>query len=196
MVQRWCKEWRDRMKKLQPWKIVQSQLVFDHRWYKVRQDVVELPDGTVVDDYLLSVRPDVALVFPVTGKQELVLVRQYRHGAGLVLMELPAGTFHPHLESATSAARRELQEETGYGAKDLIPLATLYDNPVKETNKIHLFLAPDVQKVDQQRLDVTEDIEVVLIPLVQVRDRLMQGEIRVSGTVAAIFLGLQYLGFA
>jgi 8-oxo-dGTP pyrophosphatase MutT (NUDIX family) len=179
--------------KLMPWKLLHSELVFDHRWYKVRQDVVELPNGAIVDDYFLSVRPDVALVFPVTAKQEIVFVRQYRHGAGKVLIELPAGTFDPQEESAESAALRELQEETGYRATHLTRLATLYDNPVKETNKIHLFLAKNVELVSEQNLDQTEEIEVLLIPIDAVQGKLVQGEISVSGTVAAVFLGLRAL---
>ncbi|NJL36924.1 MAG: NUDIX hydrolase [Leptolyngbyaceae cyanobacterium RM2_2_4] len=178
------------MKELMSWKLLHSKLVFDHRWYKVRQDAVELPNGAIVDDYFLSVRPDVALVFPVTAKREIVFVRQYRHGAGKVLVELPAGTFDPQKESAESAALRELQEETGYHASHLTQLATLYDNPVKETNKIHLFLAKNVELVSAQNLDQTEEIEVLLIPIDAVQEKLVQGKISVSGTVAAVFLGL------
>jgi ADP-ribose pyrophosphatase len=181
------------MKELLPWKLLHSKLVFDHRWYKVRQDAVELPNGAIVDDYFLSVRPDVALVFPVTAKREIVFVRQYRHGAGEVLIELPAGTFNPQKESAESAALRELQEETGYRTTHLTRLATLYDNPVKETNKIHLFLAKNVELTSEQNLDYTEEIEVLLIPMDAVQQKLLQGEISVSGTVAAVFLGLQAL---
>ncbi|NEP15522.1 MAG: NUDIX hydrolase [Leptolyngbya sp. SIO4C1] len=176
------------------WKILRSRLAFDHRWYKVRQDCVQLPDGQVVEDYFVSVRPDVALVLPVTPQQEIVFVRQYRHGAQQVLLELPAGTFDPAQEAADTAALRELQEETGYSAAGLIPLATLYDNPVKETNRIHLFLAKDAQPVGQQQLDLTEDIELVRVPLATVSRRIQAGELQVAGTLAAVYLGLSYLG--
>jgi ADP-ribose pyrophosphatase len=180
-------------KPLSKWKILNSKFAFQHRWYKVRQDTVELADGTIVDDYFLSVRPDVALVFPVTRDRQIVFVRQYRHGAGEILLELPAGTFDRTQETAEAAALRELREETGYAVDRLIPLGVLYDNPVKETNQIHLFLAEDVIKVDEQDLDITEEIELVLIPISEAIDRIMKGEISVSGSVAATFLGLQYL---
>lgn len=181
------------MRELEPWKILRSQLVFNHPWYKVRQDQVQLPNGTIVDDFFLSVRPDVALVLPVTVAQDIVCVQQYRHGAGEVLLELPAGTFDPQQEQPEAAALRELQQETGYSTEHLIKLATLHDNPVKDTNKIHLFLAEQVQQVEQQNLDITEEIEIVLIPLSQITDRILQGDLRVSGTIAAVFLGLNYL---
>lgn len=177
---------------LRPWKILRSHLAFNHPWYKVRQDTVELPDGRVVDDYFLSVRPDVALVLPITAEQEVVFVRQYRHGAETVLLELPAGTFDPAQESADLAAARELREETGYTADTLIPLATLYDNPVKETNKIHLFLAPNAYLAGAQSLDPIEEIEVVLISVAEIDQYIQSGEICVAGTVAALYLGLQH----
>ncbi|MDJ0705324.1 MAG: NUDIX hydrolase [Leptolyngbyaceae cyanobacterium MO_188.B28] len=176
------------------WKILQSQFAFHHRWYKVRQDIVELPNGNVIDDYFVSVRPDIALVLPITRNHEIVFVRQYRHGVGEVLIELPAGAFDPAHEDAETAARREFEEETGYRAERLLALGALYDNPVKETNKIHLFLAQDAHLVGEQQLDVTEDIEVVLIPISEVAERILQGELQVAGSVAALFLGLKHLG--
>ncbi|NET33874.1 MAG: NUDIX hydrolase [Cyanothece sp. SIO1E1] len=175
------------------WKTLRSQLVFDHRWYKVRQDEIELPNGNIIDDYLLSVRPDVALVLPITATEDIVMVRQYRHGANEVLLELPAGTFDPTDESAASAAARELQEETGYTADTLIQLATLYDNPVKQTSKIHLFLAPNAYPAGPQCLDATEEIEILQVPTAAVIEKILHGEISVAGSLAAIFLGLKFL---
>ncbi|HEY9302509.1 MAG TPA: NUDIX hydrolase [Phormidium sp.] len=178
---------------IKKWKILKSKLVFDNQWVTIRQDEVELPKGEIIDDFFVLVRPDIALIFPVTQNQEVVFVRQYRHATGEILLELPAGGFNPELEDAEIAARRELEEETGYVGEELIKLATLYDNPIKDTNKIHLFLAKNVQSTGKQNLDITEDVEVVLIPIAQVMTKINQGEIRVSGTVAAIFLGLNLL---
>ena len=177
----------------QPWKILSSRLAFDHRWYKVRQDAVRLPNGRVVDDYFVSVRPDVALVLPITADGNVVFIRQYRHGAQAVLLELPAGTFDPKQEAPAIAAKRELEEETGYTAPNLVFLNTLYDNPVKETNRIHLFLATDAYLAGEQALDDTEDIEVVLIPIPDISTHIAAGNIQVAGTLAALYLCLQQL---
>jgi ADP-ribose pyrophosphatase len=181
------------MKKLQKWRILHSELVFNHPWYKVRRDCVALPNGEIVDDYFLSERLDVALVFAITPESEIIFVRQYRHGAGEILLELPAGTFDSKTESATSAASRELREETGYSCDRLIPVHILYDNPVKETNKIHLFLAQNASYQGAQVLDTTEEIEVVLIPISKVLQSIAEGNICVAGSVAAVVLGLQFL---
>lgn len=181
------------MKELKKWRVLQSKMIFEHQWCKVRQDEIQLPNGKVIDDYFLTIRPEVALILPITSSQEIVLVHQYRHGAGELLLELPAGTFDPKQEKPQTAAMRELKEETGYFTEEVTPLLILYDNPVKNTNKIHLFLAENVRKVGQQELDVTEEIEVVLIPIEAVIEKVATGEICVAGTVAAIFTGLNFL---
>ena len=181
------------MKDLKKWKILNSTMVFNHQWCKVRQDEIELPSGKVIDDYFVTIRPEVALILPVTSNQEIILVRQYRHGAGEILLELPAGTFNPNEESPQAAAIRELKEETGYITDKVAHLGILYDNPVKDTNKINLFLAENVRKAGGQKLDLTEEIDVVLIPREAVLKKILTGEICVAGSVAAISLGLNFL---
>lgn len=181
------------MNKLKKWHILKSQMVINHRWCQVRQDEIELPNGQIIDDFFVVIRPEIALILPITNNQEIVFVRQYRHGVSEILLELPAGSFDAAIEDAETAAVRELQEETGYLSEKITKLATLYDNPVKDTNKIHLFLAENVIKIGEQKLDITEDIEVVLIPVSSVLDKIINGEVCVAGSVAGLFLGLNFL---
>lgn len=181
------------MSSIQKWKTLNSQLVFNNQWCQVRQDEVELPSGQVIDDYFVNIRPDIALVMAVTPCREIVFVRQYRHGVSEILLELPGGSFNPQTENSMSAARRELEEETGYISEQIMHLTTLYDNPVKDTNKIHLIMAENAQPSGQQQLDITEDVEIVLIPVEDVLPRISTGEICVCGTIAALFLGLNQI---
>lgn len=181
------------MSSIQRWKTINSQLVFDNQWCQVRQDWIELPNGEVIDDYFVNVRPDIVLILAITPNREIVFVRQYRHGVGEILLELPGGGFNPKLENSLTAGARELEEETGYIAAQMMPLATLYDNPVKDTNKIHLLVAENANPLGTQQLDVTEDVEIVLVPIESVLQKISTGEICVAGTVAALFLGLNLL---
>jgi 8-oxo-dGTP pyrophosphatase MutT (NUDIX family) len=103
---------------IQPWTLLSSEMAFDHRWYKLRRDTVQLPDGRIIDDYFVSQRPDVAIVVPLTRERDFILVRQYKHGAQAITLEFPAGTFRS--ESAEAAAARELEEETGYSPGSMI----------------------------------------------------------------------------
>jgi len=181
------------MTNLRKWKILQSEMVLNHRWCKVRQDKIELPNGKIIDDYFVAIKPEIAIILPITSNREIVFVRQYRHAVQDFFIELPAGHFEPAEESAESAAIRELQEETGYFAQKVRKVAVFYDKPSKDTNKIHLFLAENVIKIGEQKLDITEEIEVILIPLESVLDKITQGEISVSGTIASLFLGLRFI---
>ncbi len=172
------------------WKLLHSHLAFDHPWCQVRQDTVQLPNQTIIDDYFVSIRPEVAMIVPITPEGTILFVRQYRHGVQKVLLELPAGHFHPPEESAEVAARREFEEETGYQSQDWKFLGVLYDNPPKDTNGIHVFLAQNIHQVGEQHLDITEEIELVFIPINEVMDTIFRGKICVSGTIAALVMAL------
>lgn len=142
-----------------PWRLLRSNIAFKHKWYTLRRDEVELSNGHVVDDFFVSERPDGAMVFPITEQNEVLFVRQYKHAAGKVFLEVPAGSFFPDQEIAQEAATRELLEETGAVlTQELIPLGVLHDNPAKDTNRLHLFLAQNVRIEQAQVLDATEDI--------------------------------------
>lgn len=174
---------------VQKWTTLSSTVAFEHRWYQLRQDRVALPSGHIIDDFFVSERPDIATVLPITADDRVVFVRQYRHGVGKVLLELPAGTFETG-EEPLAVAKRELAEETGYTSEAWEALATFYNSPVKQTNQIHLFKASNVQLTQAQQLDITEDIEVVTKPIGDITRLIASGELCVSGTLTALFLGL------
>jgi ADP-ribose pyrophosphatase len=182
------------MTNLEKWITLKSTMVLNHDWCQVRRDEIQLPNGNVIDDFFVHIKPDVALVLAVTENQEIIFVQQYRHAIGEFFIELPAGTFNPNQESSESAALRELEEETGYVAKEIKKIAVLYDRPSKDTNRTHLFLAENVVKVGEQKLDMTEEIKVILIPINEVLNKIYQGEISVMGTVTALLMGLNLLG--
>lgn len=174
-----------------PWKLRSSEPVLDHRWFRVRRDTVELPDGRVLDDYYVAVRDDFALVAAVTDDDELVLVRQWKQGIGAVTLELPGGTVDG--ESPDEAAARELLEETGYACADLHRVGGGPLDPSKETCRAFLYLGTGAKQVARQALDETEEIEVVLVPVELLRERIAAGEIDAPTSVAGIYLTLDAL---
>ncbi len=181
------------MSNIKPWRLLRSEIVFDEPWYKLRRDWAILPDGRKVDDYYVSLRPEVVLVFAVTASDEVVLVRQYKHGAGQILLEFPGGTFLPGQEAALTAAARELGEETGYSAQHFTHLGTAWDDPTRQDNRVHMYLARAAALTAPQSLDEHEDIEVVLLPLRKLKQMCISGEFCVTGSLALAFLGLEEL---
>ena len=83
------------MTSLEKWTILQSEIALNHPWCKVRRDKIKLPDGKIIDDYFVNIRPDVAIILPITNNQEIVFVKQYRHAISDFFIELPAGGFNP-----------------------------------------------------------------------------------------------------
>lgn len=175
-----------------PWRVLSSRPALDDPWFRVRRDTVELPDGTVVDDYSVAERNDFSLVAAVTPADELVLVRQWKQGIGEITLELPGGIVDA--EDAHAAATRELREETGYACDDLRYVGGGPLDPSKETNRVHLFAGTGARRVGEQELDATEQIEVVLAPVSELRERIRAGEISAPTSVAGIYLALDALG--
>ncbi|MEA2321526.1 MAG: hypothetical protein QOD81_1376 [Solirubrobacteraceae bacterium] len=177
-----------------PFRTIASELALDRPWYRVRKDVLELPDGEVID-YYVSERPDAAITMPVTPKGEVVLVRQYKHGAGRFTLELPGGVIDAG-EDPTDAARRELREETGYTGGELHDLGAVLEDTTKNTNTIFCFLALGATRTDVPVLDATEaagGVTVQLHALADVPRLLEEAEVQALSSVATLLKGLQAL---
>jgi ADP-ribose pyrophosphatase len=144
-----------------------------------------------IDGFVLEYG-DWATIIALTKQQEVVMVRQYRHGAQKVILELPGGAMEDEDENPMQAARRELLEETGYTSDNFIQIGCVSPNPANQTNLIYSFLALDARKVSEQNLDDAEDIEVVLKPLDEVIRMAKSGELFQSMQVSAVFFALAY----
>lgn len=159
------------------WETVSSEYLFRRPWLTVRHDKVRLPDGRINPEYYVLEYPDWINILAITEDGKFVFERQYRHGLGKTCYEIPAGVIEQG-ETPLEAARRELQEETGYGEGEWSPLMTISGNPSTTSNITHCFLARGVKKISGQHLDATEDITVCLLDEAQVKDLLVNDQIR------------------
>ena len=157
-----------------PWKVLTREYLARKLWYTVRVDRVELPNGTVIPEYWINEYAPWVNVVALTERDEVVLIRQYRHGIGAVHFEIPAGTTDPEDKSLEEAARRELQEETGYVGGRWSLLATLSANPALQNNLTYTFLAEGVTAGDAAP-DACEEIVVHLTPLDKVQELIEGG---------------------
>ena len=107
-----------------------------------------------------------AIVIPVLETErgkEFVLVRQWRHGAQELSLEFPGGVFEDN-EDALAAAKRELREETGYTSDKIEKLGDFNPNPAIMSNRVHIFLARDLEPPGKQELDEDEYVDVEIVP--------------------------------
>ena len=169
---------------IKPWKVLESSYIRP----KFRIDRCELANGGHLNALTMEFQ-SWANVLALTGDGNAVLVRQYRHGAKEVLLELPGGVVEED-ESPLEGVKRELLEETGYAASRILEAGWIYPNPAIQTNKLYCFLALDVEKVSVQHLDDGEDIEVQLLPLDKLVSMARGGEFLHALNVAVLFRAL------
>ena len=161
------------------WKVLKSEYLFKRPWLTVRRDCVELPDGRQNPEFYVLEYPDWVNVIAITEDGQFVMERQYRHGLGKTCFEIPAGVMEKG-ETPLEAAKRELMEETGYGEGEWTNIMNVSGNSSTTNNISHCFVAKGVKKISGQHLDSTEDLEIVLLSREQVKDLMVNDQIRQS----------------
>lgn len=172
---------------LKSWKILESNYMRP----RFRFDKVELPNGKFFEATALEFRTW-ASVLALTKDQDVVLVRQFRHGAQDICWEFPGGVVEEG-ENPLAGIQRELSEETGYTTSNIIEVGKFYPNPALQTNLMYAYLAYDVEKTTIQELDDAEDIEVHLVPLDELIAMAKRGEFLHGLQVAVLFHALAHL---
>lgn len=163
-------------------------------FFRLRKDECELPDGRVNPNYYVIEFADWVNVVPVTDDGQMVLVEQYRHGAGGVFLEIPGGSTDGRVnEDPAVGGERELLEETGFKPRQMVNCGFHYPNPALQNNRMHTFLALGCEKVAEPNLDPFEDLRVELRPVGDIYKLWREGEIKHSLIYASLGLALPYL---
>jgi len=162
-----------------------SETVFRGRALTVRVDRVRLPGGRETSLEVVE-HPGSVVIVPVAGGGEILFVRQYRHAIGRDLLELPAGTLHAG-EDPAECAGRELREETGQAADELLPLGDFYLAPGTSGEHMHAYAAAGL-RVDPLPADEDEDLSLEAIPSADVRRMLAGAAFQDAKTIAALGL--------
>src|SRR5262245_37805767 len=166
-----------------PWKTRTSRAVYENPWMRLREDIAELPDGRTTIYGVVQCKPAVGIL-PFLDDDTVVLVGQYRYVFREFSWEMPTGGAHPG-ESLEATAQRELAEEAGFEAAELIKLCEFHTSKSIVEEVAHIYLARGLRPARAQ-IDPTEFIEVRAFPFEDVVGMVHRSEIKDSMTVVAV----------
>lgn len=169
--------------------ITSIQEIFQGRILRLQVAQIRLADGTLSQREIVLHRGAVCIL-PVLH-DHILLVKQFRLPAGKVLLEAPAGTLDPQ-EPVERAAARELEEETGYKAGNLRFLGAFYVAPGYSSEKIHAYLATELEE-GEAHADSDERLQLISMPIRELQERILKGEIEDAKTIASFYLALPLL---
>jgi 8-oxo-dGTP pyrophosphatase MutT (NUDIX family) len=167
------------------WEVVGREPLQDCRVFRVQRATTRSPHSSEAHPFYTIEADAWVNVVATTRAGELVMVRQWRHGAGKVTLEIPGGLIDPG-ESPATAAARELLEETGFASGELRPLGDVNPNPALFGNRVHTFLAEGCERVSEVKNGPLEETWVELVPERALPDLLRAGEIDHALVIAAL----------
>ena len=175
------------------WKVLDSEYLFNVPWLTIRKEKCELPNGRIMPAYYTLEYPTWVSAFALTKDNKVVIVKQYRHGLEVISTELPGGVVDKG-ESPEFAIKRELKEETGYTFESYEYLGKISANPATTNNYMQMYLARGGEKVSEQSLDETEDVEVLIYDIKEVKQLVRENKIVQALHVTCILYALERLG--
>lgn len=170
--------------------VKESRSIYDGRVVRLQVDTVDLPNGNRTELEIIR-HSGAAAVVPIDG-DDVVMVKQYRHAAGDYLLEVPAGKLDPG-ETPRACALREMQEEVGLAADEIVPLGWIWTTPGFTDEKIWLYLAPRVSPA-AQALEEDEVLTVERLPLERALEMAFSGDITDGKSACALMRAAHLLG--
>ncbi|MDQ6723521.1 MAG: NUDIX hydrolase [Thermoproteota archaeon] len=165
--------------------IIDSKLIYNGQ-VKLRLDTFRI-NGKMYRKEVIEHNASVGII-PIINNDEIMLIKQYRHAVNEYLIEIPAGKIE-NAESPIEAAKRELEEETGFEG-DLIPMTQCYLAPSYDTELMYFFIAKNISKIDNSlhMMDNDENISNIIVKLEDALHYCFNGIIKDCKTVSAILL--------
>ena len=173
------------MRTVAAWKTLGSEIIAKAPIFSIRKVRRDPPWEADSAEFFVVDLPNWVNVIAVTAEDEVVLIEQYRHGTDTITIEIPGGNVDSE-ESFLDAARRELEEETGYVSDDWVELGTVDPNPAIQSNRCVTYLARGAELRGELGFDEHEAIAISLTPLAAL-DRLFNDGLITHALVVAAF---------
>lgn len=173
-------------------KTKESTDIFEGRILHVKKDTVILPNGNESTREIIR-HVGAVCVIPVTDEGNVIIERQFRYPINEVITEIPAGKLDSALEDRLSAAKRELLEETGITADEWIDMGIYYPAAAYSDEKITMYLARGLHK-GTQKLDDDEFLNIEEVPLKDLVEKVMSGEITDGKTQVTVLKAAKIIG--
>jgi ADP-ribose pyrophosphatase len=179
------------------WEIQRTHEIYSNGFFRLRRDECSLKrkPSVTTDLFVLEV-PDCVSVVPITHDGHIVLIEQYRHGVGDWMLECPGGSIDSDEHDPARAAHRELLEETGYAAGDLIGLGSNPLDPSGQSSRVHTFLARDCRVIADTALEKFEDLKLRLVTRDELANLIRSGANFHTATLASLMLVLANTAFS
>src|SRR6476646_5987465 len=175
------------------WKVLESEYLYNEPWLTVRKEKCELPNGKIMPAYYTLEYPTWVSAFALTKEGKVLLVKQYRHGLEVISTELPGGVVDKG-ETPEKAIERELKEETGYVFDSYEYIGKICANPATTNKYMHMYIAKGGVKKFDQSLDETEDVEVEVYSIEEVKELIKENKIVQALHCTCMFYALGKLG--
>ncbi len=172
---------------IKKWKIQNRKRVFHSKFVNVYKDRVKLPNGKIIPDFMLTEKSDYVMIVATDIKNRLIIQREYKHGAAEVQYALPAGLIDKG-ESPIKAAKRELEEETGYAGGRIRYIGMFTEYATKDMHKAHVFRVSGLKTRGKQKLEDTEDIDISLITIPAIKKQIVDKKWKNGSALAALAL--------
>ena len=172
-------------------KQISREIIYEGHIVRLVKDTVELPNGKTAPREVCLHNGAVAII-PLLDDGRVIMERQYRYPHSRVFFEIPAGKLDCPDEDIISAARRELREETGAVAGELIPLGRMIPSPAILSEVIHIFLARGLD-FGERELDEDEFINLEAVPYDTLYSMCLSGEISDAKTVVAVMRAKEHI---
>ena len=168
------------------WTTVASRVAWHGRFPVMVDTIRSAHDGREMEYTHLGMGHGAVVVLALDHLQQVVCVRQYRHPMNEVTLELPAGHVDPG-EDPLDTAVRELEEETGFKARRFEPLGVYTPVPSLSGFAMHMFFASDLSR-GRQALDPNELLDVIHVPVGDLRAQILSGEHRAVSLTYTVLL--------